>query len=291
MAILAIPNISEGRDERLLARLRDAVSDSGAVLLDVHSDADHHRSVFTVTANNTNRLVTAMVELARVASAINLTSHRGVHPRLGGLDVCPFVPHEDAIGNAVAAARSAGSLIAQHTGLPVYLYGEASTRRETKELPDLRRGGLGELVDRAAAGLAPDYGPRTIDPRRGVVCVGARPALIAFNVWIRADASVARAIATEVRRPGLVRALGLPLRRGGSQVSMNLIDPDKLGIDNAFELVAEQTSARDVDVAGTELVGLVAERWMPDPQKQAARRLLAPGRSIESAIAGRKSAI
>jgi hypothetical protein len=142
-----------------------------------------------------------------------------------------------------------------------------------------------------AAGLLGVVATFVADPRSGVVCVGARRALIAFNVWIRADDSAARSIAAEVRRPRLLRALGLNMRYGMSQVSMNLIDPNRLGIDDAFELVAEQTSARGVEIAGTELVGLVAERWIPDPKKQAARRLVAPGRSIESAISGRKSAI
>lgn len=257
----------------------------------MHSDPVHNRSVLTVTAESSIELARAMAELAAGAAVIDLTSHEGVHPRLGGLDVCPFVPHGDDMNEAIAAAEVAAELIGEQAELPVYLYGEVARRPETKDLPDLRRGGLAGLMQRARAGLTPDVGPRDIDPRKGVVCVGARRPLIAFNVSLGADASVAAAVAKEVRRPGLVRALGLPIRPGESQVSMNLTDPAELGVDAAYELVAAGAKEHDVAIVGAELVGLVAQRWMPDPAKQAARRLSSPGRSIESAISGRKTAI
>ncbi len=286
MTILAIPNVSEGREGALLRNLCASIENARARVLDVHSDLAHNRSVLTVTADEPARLVAAMTALAREASEIDMHSHRGAHPRLGGLDVCPFVPHEDALETAVALARQTAPAIGA-AGLPVYLYGEAAERGATRELPDLRRGGLQGLMQRAAAGLVPDAGPAAIDPRRGVVCVGARRSLIAFNVWLEGDAALAAEIARHVRRRDAVRALGIALEEDRSQVSMNLLDPDRVGIDAAYELVVEGARAHGVVVAGTEIVGLVAARWLPDPAKQAARRLLAPGHSIESALADR----
>jgi glutamate formiminotransferase len=291
MSILAIPNVSEGRDSRLIGALRSAITEAGAEVLDVHSDPIHNRTVLTVVADKVDDLPRAMAALAAEAKVIDLTSHRGEHPRLGGLDVCPFVPHNNHMDAAVMAADQTAILVGEEVGLPVYLYGEAALRQNAKELPDLRLGGLPGLMARARGGFVPDIGPREIDPRRGVVCVGARGPLIAFNVWLHAELEVVRSIAQEVRRPGLVRALGMPIRPGISQVSMNLIRPQEVGIDTAYELVERKAAVRGVSVIGTELVGLVAERWLPDPQKQAARRLFSPGRSIESALSGRKTAI
>jgi glutamate formiminotransferase len=283
MSILAIPNVSEGRDEGLLSKLRAAVEGPGSRVLDVHSDVVHNRSVFTVTADQPPTLAPAMAALAAEAAVIDMTSHEGVHPRLGGLDVCPFVPYRAEMSEAIDIAENAAALIGEEVGLPVYLYGENARRAEMKELPDLRRGGLAGLIGRAQGGLGPDLGPSEIDPRRGVVCVGARGPLIAFNVWIRAEPHIAVSIAAAVRRPNL-RALGLAMGSGESQVSMNLTRPAELGIDDAYELVADGARTHDAEILGTELVGLVEQRWMPDPSKQAARRLLSPGRSIESAI-------
>ena len=283
MPILAIPNVSEGRDTRFVSELCSAVEKAGSRVLDVHSDAVHNRSVLTVTAGSPHELERAMGALAEAAAAIDLTSHEGVHPRLGGLDVCPFVPHKAEMSEAVEVAESAAKIIGEEVGIPVYLYAENARRIETKELPDLRRGGLTGLIEKANGGLTPDLGPRRIDANRGVVCVGARGPLIAFNIWILAETQVATAIARAVRRPQL-RALGLSMGPGESQVSMNLVKPRELGIDAAFDLVAGAAKTYNVEVGATEIVGLVEQRWMPDPSKQAARRLLSPGRSIESAI-------
>jgi glutamate formiminotransferase len=170
---------------------------SAARILDVHSDATHNRSVFTV-AGETEALMDALATLARACRSIDLRTHTGVHPRLGGLDVCPIVAYGIDLTRAAALARSAAEAIAERARLPVYLYGAAATRPETRELPELRRGGLRRLMARAATGLPPDIGPRTIDARHGVVCVGARGVLIAFNVWFEGDVRVARAIAGPV---------------------------------------------------------------------------------------------
>lgn len=290
MSILAIPNVSEGRYKDVVSHLCSRANGAGSQVLDVHSDAVHNRSVLTV-AGSPASLAGAMAALAAEAATIDMSTHVGVHPRLGGLDVCPFVPHTGDMSDALEAAENAAALIGGEVGLPVYLYGAGARRAETKELPDLRRGGLDGLIRKARAGLSPDFGPQEIDPHKGVVCVGARGPLIAFNVWLRTDVKVAAAIADEVRRSQMLRALGLSIRPGISQVSMNLLDPAEFGIDPAFDLVAYGAKRRDVEIVASEIVGLVAHEWMPDPAKQAARRLCSPGRSIESAISGRKIAI
>jgi len=232
-------------------------------------------------------LIEAIVQLADLAAAIDLRDQTGVHPRLGGLDVCPFVPFRADMDEAVAAARGAGRAVAERCDLPVYLYGHASERAATRNLPDLRRGGLAGLIDRAGS-LLPDFGPRDIDPAKGVVCVGARGPLIAFNVWFAAPVEVARAIARGAREEssGLtgLRALGLDVGEGRSQVSMNLTEPAALGIDAAYEAVADLALTHGVTPKHTELVGLIEERFVPDPNKEAARLLIQPGRTLESAL-------
>jgi glutamate formiminotransferase len=280
--------VSEGRDEIRIRALQREVTDCGARVLDVHSDVDHHRSVFTV-GGAVPRIEIAMSRLAMAAAKIiDLEAHSGVHPRLGCLDICPFVPLDDNIVSAVAAARRTAEAIGVE-GLPVYLYAEAALRAETRELPELRRGGLTELIARAERGLAPDFGPGVISRSSGIVCVGARGPLIAFNTWLRCDASQAHAIAAAVREasgglPG-VRALGLPLAVPRmSQVSMNLTKPTVTGIDEAFEAVAAEARRRLIAVTSTEIVGLVPARFMPDPNREAARLLMKPGRSLEAVL-------
>jgi glutamate formiminotransferase len=284
MTLLAVPNVSEGRSPSRVRSFTDSITATGARVLDVHSDAVHNRTVLTVTGP-TRRLEAAMLALCLACSYIDLTRHEGVHPRLGGLDVCPFVPHETAVTGAVAAAHRAGEVIHDRTGLPVYFYGHAARREATRRLPDLRRGGLPTLVDRAERELPPDLGG-AIDERRGVVCVGARDPLIAFNVVLEAPIEVARRVASGVRTstgglPG-VSALAFQLEGGRAQVSMNLSDPNTTGIDRAFAETAEQTRKEGASVVATEIVGLVPERFLP--KGEAARLLLRPSRSLESVL-------
>lgn len=277
--LVAVPNVSEGRDLALVERLVAAVDGAGARVLDVHTDAVHNRSVLT-SAGDADALVDAMTALARAATAIDLSRHSGVHPRLGVLDVCPFVVDGFSQEAVVEVARTTGRSIADRAGIPVYLYGEAALRPECKELPRLRQ---------RAHQLPPDYGPATSDPRRGVACVGARGPLVAFNVWLRTDLEIAQRIAAAVRAQlggGGVRTLGLDLGDGLTQVSMNLTDPARAGVDDAFEAVAALAAAEGASVYGTELVGLPPERFMPDPGAEAARLLRGPGRSLERVLAG-----
>ncbi len=256
----------------------------GSTVLDVHVDPVHNRSVLTCWGTPTE-LIDAMAELATTAAiAIDLAAHDGVHPRLGSLDVCPFVPFRSQMDEAVAAARALADRLGD-LGHSVYLYGAAAERPATSDLPSIRRGGLEGLIERE---LPPDRGPVSIDPAKGVICVGARGPLIAFNVWLRCQLSTAREIAAQVRTasggPPGIRALGLDLGDGVCQVSMNLIDPTVTGIDTAFEAVRSAADELGGEISATELVGVVEERFQPKPDATAARLLITPGRSIESLI-------
>jgi glutamate formiminotransferase len=224
MPLLTIPNVSEGRSAAVVSKLAAALEGARCRVLDVHSDGVHNRTVFTATG----AVVRGAGQLARAAvSLIDLATHEGAHPRVGIVDVCPFVPHDEPMGAAIEAAHAAGTEIAESAGLPVYFYDYAA--REPRSLPEIRSGGLGVLIERARDGFTPDLGPREIDPHRGVVCVGARDVLVAFNVWIKGDVETARAIAAAVRarEGGLsgVRALGVEFGPGRAQVSMNLTAP------------------------------------------------------------------
>lgn len=287
MTLIAIPNVSEGRDQPRIDSLVSAVRSAGSRPLDVHSDAAHNRSVITSTGGD-DRLIEGMCALASAAGYVDMQDHRGAHPALGGLDVCPFVPHDDSMEHAVEVAREAAVAIAESTGNPVFLYGFAASSQETRELSSLRRGGLPKLRRRVRNGLVPDAGPASVDERRGVVCVGARHVLIAFNVWLRCEARIAMSIARKVRSSsgGLagVQALGLQIDAEQSQVSMNLIDPASFSIDDTFGAVEAEARRLGAEPHATELVGLPPERFMPDPSATAARLLVKPGRSLESAL-------
>jgi glutamate formiminotransferase len=287
MTWMAIPNVSEGRDKRRITAMKKAIESTGVRVLDVHSDGVHHRSVFTVTGNP-DVLPQAMASLASACEYIDLTHHRGVHPRLGRLDVCPIVPLDESMQAAIAVANHTGRAIHERIGLPIYFYGKAASRDSARELPNLRKGGLKALRERALTDLPPDIGGPEIELRAGVVCVGVRGVLIAFNVWLRCDQATAETIAHRVRSSGGgppgVRALGLKIdAEPTSQVSMNLIDPATTGIDAAFRFVSMEAARVGCPVIATEIVGLVPERYLPDPDAQAARLLIKPGRSVESA--------
>jgi glutamate formiminotransferase len=247
-----VPNVAEGRDRRVLDALRAACSSS---LLDLHVDPDHHRSVFTLAGPGASDAEQAVRRLAgSVADDVDLTMHAGVHPRIGALDVVPFVALDGtAAGEAVDAARTFATWVADALQIPVFLYGDADPRH--RSLPELRRD--------AFRLRAPDLGPPEPHPNLGAVAVGARPVLVAVNCWLdRDDLALARAIARSVRErdgglPG-VRALGLPLESiGRSQVSLNLVDLPSTGLQAACDTVRTLARARGSDVARVELVGLI----------------------------------
>ncbi len=255
-----MPNFSEGRDDAVVGALRDALS-APARLLDVHVDADHHRSVFTLVGEPDELVETLLQGIACAQERIDLRRHEGAHPRIGAADVVPVVPiepgdMEQAKATALALARRVG----QELGLPVFLYGELAPGRGPAFF---RRGGPEELQRRLDAGeLAPDFGPAALDPGAGGVVVGARRPLIAFNVNLRGSLEAARAVAAVVRETGGgfpgVRALGLDLPRAGVvQVSMNVEDWEAAALHEIVARIEAEAAEHGAEVLGSELVGLM----------------------------------
>ena len=257
----SVPNFSEGRDSETIESLRSTLA-RRADVLDVHSDADHNRSVFTVVGEDAELVDALLGAIACARDRIDLRHHEGAHPRIGAADVVPIVAlRPDDRERARAVARALAERVGSELQLPVFLYGELAPGRGPAFF---RRGGPVELQRRIDAGeLAPDFGPRGLDARAGGVIVGARRPLIAFNVNLRsADVEVARAIAAAVREkdggfPG-VRALGLTLPRAGyAQVSMNVEDYEAAALHEIVARVDAEAAAYGVEVAGAELVGLM----------------------------------
>ena len=258
--LLAVPNISEGRDRAAVDSIARAFAP--ARCLDAHVDPDHGRSVLTLAAPQ-GELAGALVSGARtVVEWIDLGRHEGVHPHVGAFDVMPVVYlHEEDRGPACAEALTAAALIGDELGLPVVLYGELATRPEHAERASLRRGGREELERRMRSGeLVPDYGPRRPHATAGALLATARPPLIAFNLDLASDdLELARSIAAELRESGGglpgVRALGLPLaERGRVQVSTNVHDHRATPLRLVVERVRERA-----EIAEAELVGLAPQ--------------------------------
>jgi glutamate formiminotransferase len=253
----SVPNFSEGRDRATIDAIGQALA-GHARLLDVHADADHNRSVFTLVGEE-DELVEALVAGIAVArERIDLRRHDGAHPRIGAADVVPFVPiRPDDLERAQEAAAALGARVGA-LGLPVFVYAPPE-----RGPAFYRRGGVEGLQRRLDEGeLAPDYGPARLDPSAGGVIVGARRPLIAFNVNLRGPIEVAGEIAAVVRErgggfPG-VRALGLDLPRAGLvQVSMNVEDWEAAALHDIVERIADEARARGAEVLGSELVGLM----------------------------------
>jgi len=273
-------NVSEGRREAVVASIGRAAGRPGVHLLDVHTDPDHNRSVLTI-AGRAGALVDGVVAAASMAAqTIHLPAHEGVHPRLGAIDVIPFVPVSTDPGGmaaAVSAAREAARRIADEVGIACFLYEEAGCGRS---LPEVRR--------RAFAGLAPDYGGPGPHPTAGAVAIGAREPLVAYNVDLdTADLTLARHIAASIRERdgGLphVRALGLALpSRGIVQVSTNLLRPAFTTVGDVFEAVAGLAAAAGVGVKGSEIVGLTPRAALP--ASTAHLLLSAPPKSLETEL-------
>jgi glutamate formiminotransferase len=258
----AVPNVSEGRDESTLAELRSAFG-APARLLDVHTDWDHHRSVFTLVGSGDELVETLLAGIATAARRIDLREHEGAHPRIGAADVVPVVPLEpEAEPAARAAALALADRVGGELGLPVFLYGRLT--EDGREPAFFRKGGPEALQRRVDAGeLKPDRGPDRLHPSAGAVLIGVRRPLVAFNVNLRSDdVEAARAIAGVVRErdggfPG-VRALGLDLPRAGLvQVSMNVTDWEASALHEIVARIADEAEARGIEVAGSELVGLL----------------------------------
>lgn len=259
-----VVNVSEGVDQRLLGVLAEAVE---ADLLDLHSDRHHHRSVFTLVGERAPRALSEAV-----VQRLDLRVHTGAHPRLGLVDVVPFVPLAGATMNEAIAARDRfGSWAAAALNLPCFVYGPERT------LPEVRK--------RAFVDLAPEFGPSRPHPTAGATAVGAREVLVAYNVWLAvADLALARHIAVELRETS-VRALGLAVG-DRVQVSMNLVEPLHVGPATAFERVRSAAQRAGAQLAGAELVGLVPKAVLDAVDPGRWEELdLSPDRTIENRLA------
>ncbi len=256
----SVPNFSEGRDRATIDAIAAALGEH-AELLDVHADADHNRSVFTLVAEDEKLIEALLAGIACARDRIDLRRHEGAHPRIGAADVVPLVPivPED-MPRAQEAARELARRVGDELDLPVFLYGVMAPGRGPAFF---RKGGLAELERRIEAGeLPPDYGPRRLDQGAGGVLVGARRPLIAFNVNLRGELEAARAVAAVIRETGGgfpgVRALGLDLPSAGLvQVSMNVEDWEAAALHEIVGRVEEEARARGAEVVGSELVGLM----------------------------------
>lgn len=262
--IECVPNVSEGRRLEVVEAMASAIGRVPRVrLLDTSSDASHHRSVFTL-AGDASGLAEAVVALfERAAADIDLRTHRGVHPRIGAVDVVPFVPLDGTMDECVALARRVGRTVADRFEVPVYLYQEAASDPARRRLADIRRGQFEGLAAKMALpDWAPDFGPRSPHPTLGASVIGARPLLIAYNVNLRSPrVEVATAIAAAIRESsgGLrgVDAIGVLLTdRGLAQVSINIASYTQAPLPIVFNAVKTQARLRGVDVLESEIVGL-----------------------------------
>ncbi len=268
-----VVNVSEGRRPDVLERLAGA---AGHDLLDLHHDPHHHRAVLTLVGEDAPRAVAReAVEL------LDLRTHEGVHPRLGVVDVVPFVPLDGSdMADAVAARDGFAAWAASELALPCFLYGPGPG---DPTLPGLRRD--------AWTARRPDRGPDRPHPTAGAICVGARPVLVAYNVWLAGgDVTQARRVASAVRRPA-VRTLGLAVG-DRTQVSMNLVAPLEVGPAAAYDLVRDEALAAGAEVDGAELVGLLPEAvLLAVPQARWPELDLAADRTIEARLAQRAARV
>lgn len=273
MLVECVPNFSEGRRPDVIAAIRDAIAaiDQTAVL-DVSSDASHNRTVITFVASLETAVEAAFAGIAAAQTRIDLTTHRGEHPRMGATDVVPFIPLEGTtMDHCIALARALGERVGRELDIPVFLYERAATRPDRENLADVRRGEFEGLRDAIGPDAArqPDYGPARIHPTAGATAIGARPFLVAYNVYLgdRVNVPVAKKVAKAVRGSSgglrFVKGLGLEVD-AQAQVSMNLVDIDQTPMHRAFDMVKREAAASGVPVTWSEIVGLVPERALFD---------------------------
>ncbi|MFL5466881.1 MAG: glutamate formimidoyltransferase [Gemmatimonadaceae bacterium] len=264
-----VPNFSEGRRGDVVDAIRDAIASvEGVSVLDVSSDASHNRSVITFVAPVETAVDAAFAGISAAAERIDLCQHTGEHPRIGATDVVPFIPLEGStMEDCIALARALGERVGRELQIPVYLYERAATTPARENLADVRRGefeGLREELGRNPA-RDPDFGPSKIHPTCGAIAIGARPFLVAYNVYLgpASNLQIAKNIAKAVRGSSggfrYVKGLGLEVD-GQAQVSMNLVDTEKTPLHHAFDFIKMRAEAQGAQVTWSEIVGLVPER-------------------------------
>ena len=274
--IECVPNFSEGRRPEVIGAIRDAIAAvEGVTILDSSSDESHNRSVITFVAPAEHVVEAAFAGIREAAARIDLREHTGEHPRIGAADVIPFVPLEDStMDDCIELARQLGERVGKELEIPVYLYERAATRPTRRNLADVRRGQFEGLAGEMGTNpeREPDFGPNRVHPSAGAVAIGARPFLVAYNVYL-GDASnlaVAKAIAKQVRESsgGLKAVKGLGMEVDGqAQVSMNLVDTDQTALHTVFDFISEKAREAGVEVTWSELIGLVPERVLFEASK------------------------
>ena len=268
-----VPNFSEGRRPEVIAAIRDAIAAvEGVSVLDVSSDTSHNRSVITFVAPVETAVDAALAGIRVAAERIDLCKHTGEHPRIGATDVVPFIPLEGStMEDCIALARQLGERVGSELRIPVYLYERAATTPARENLADVRRGefeGLREELGKNPA-RNPDFGPSQIHPTCGAIAIGARPFLVAYNVYLgpASNLQIAKNVAKAVRGSSggfkYVKGLGLEVD-GQAQVSMNLVDTEKTPLHTAFDFVKMRAEAEGAKVTWSEIVGLVPERVLFD---------------------------
>lgn len=256
-------NFSEGRREDIIRAIVAAAK--GVRVLDVSSDKDHNRTVLTFVGSPEATADAALQISAKAVELIDMNQHHGAHPRMGAVDVIPFVPlGQTSMEEAIAVARQVGQRIGEELGIPVYLYEEAATRPQRRNLADVRQGEYEGLAQKLAnPEWKPDFGPDRPHPTAGATAVGARIYLVAYNVNLgTSDVRIAKAIARALRAKsgGLqnVKALGVMLQeRNLAQVTMNIVDPFQTPLYRVLEMVRMEAARYGVPVVGSEIVGLV----------------------------------
>ena len=282
-----VPNFSEGHDRGTIDALRAAITAvSGVQLLDVQTDASHNRSVFTFVAPPAAAADAAFAAMRVATERIDLTKHSGEHPRMGATDVVPFVPVAGVtMDDCVALARRLGERVGKELEIPVFLYARAATRSDRVLLPDVRKGEFEGMRGRM---LEPDFGPNRVHPTAGATAIGARPFLVAFNVYLDTqDVTVAKEIAKQIRTssgglPG-VQASGF-IVDGLAQVSMNLLDIDITSPAVVFNAIKVRAEKRGVAVQKSEIVGLIPQRALIGAAETALRLSNAPSHVLETKI-------
>ena len=271
--IECVPNFSDGRRPEVVARIRDAIAAVRDVhVLDVSSDQSHNRTVVTFVVSAERAVDAAFAGIRVAREHIDLTKHQGEHPRMGAADVIPFIPLEGStMEDCIVLARTLGERVGRELEIPVFLYERAATRPDRENLADVRRGEFEGLRDDIGRNpnRKPDFGPDRIHPTAGAVAIGARPFLVAYNVYLgdAKNVPIAKEVAKAVRGSsgGLryVKGLGLEVD-GQAQVSMNLVDTERTPVHRAFDMVKMESEARGVSPTWSEIVGLVPERALFD---------------------------
>jgi len=293
--IECVPNFSDGRRPEVVGAIRDAIAAvEGVTILDASSDESHNRSVITFVVPFEHAVQAAFEGMRVAAERIDLRVHEGAHPRIGATDVVPFVPLEDStMDDCIALARQLGERAGKELEIPVYLYERAATRDTRRNLADVRRGQFEGLRDELGTNAErdPDFGPRAIHPSAGATAIGARPFLVAYNVYLgdAANLPVAKSIAKQVRESSggfkAVKGLGLEVD-GQAQVSMNLVDTDQTALHTVFDFISEKARDENVEVTWSEIVGLVPERVLLEASKDHLKlREFTPDQVLERQVA------